>query len=222
MKKLFGFLVLVLLVTGCSFVNVEKQSYEDIISSILYGHQDLANVSLKGYSYYLPKKVLLKSSNENNSILYYNHKKMYLYVDVVSYYNKIQNDYEKSNDNYVSIEIDNGDKKGYLDITKIKDEYFVEFMYNYSKIEAFVKYEDLKDTVTKMAYILDSVKFNDNVLNTLIGENTLDYGEEVFNIFKSKRDEENTFLKYEEMYQFGTSDNKKDEDIIDVDDVGVE
>lgn len=219
MKKLFILLSLILLVSGCSFVNVDKQSYEGIISSIMYGHEDLANISLEGYSYYLPKGVSLKSTNSNNSVLYYNHKKMYLYVDIVSYYNKIENKYEKSNSNYVSIPINNDGKNGYLDITQIKDDYFVEFMYNYSKIEAFVKYDDLKKTVTKMAYILDSINFNDSILNSLIGENSLDYGEEVFDIFKSKRDEVDTFLKYEEMYQYDTSGGKKDEDIIDVDEV---
>lgn len=219
MKKLFVVLSLALLVTGCSFVNVEKQSYEEIINSVFYGHQDLDNVSLEGYSYYLPKGVSLKSSNGNNSVLYYNHKKMYLYVDTVSYYNKIENRYEKTDDNYQSIEINVGDKKGYLDITQIEDEYFIEFMYNYSKIEGFSKLENLKKTVTKMAYILDSIEFNDSVLNTLIGDNVLDYGEETFDIFKSKRDDEDTFLKYEEMYQYNTGEEKKDEDIIDVDDV---
>lgn len=218
MKKLFLLISVLLLVTGCSFVNVKEQSYEEIVSSIMYGHQNLKNVSLEGYSYYLPKGVTLKNNNSNNSILYYNHRKMYLYVDIVSYYNKIESKFKKATDNYVSFEIDHGDKKGYLDITKIKDDYFVEFMYNYSKIEGYVKYDDLKQTVTKMAYILDSINYNDKVIDTLVGTNLLDYGDEVFDIFKSKRDDEETFLKYEKLYQYDTS-NDTDEDIINIEPV---
>lgn len=213
MKKVLLIISLLILVTGCSFVNIDKQSYDEIIDSVLVEGKKLKNVSLEGYSYYLPKGVILKNANKYNSILYYNHRKMYLYVDVVSYYHKIDSNYEIT-DGYVSISIDKNGKKGYLEITQLDGYYFVEFMYNYAKIEANVLEKDLKKTITQMAYILNNVNYNDSVLATVVGENVFNYNEEVFNIFKSKRDTD-TFLKFEELYQY---DAKKDEDTIDLGD----
>lgn len=214
MKRILLIISLITLVTGCSLVDIEKQSYEEIIDSVFSENHNLKNVSLEGYSYYLPKGVILKHNNSYNSILYYNHKKMYLYADVISYYHKVEKEFEVDKTNYMSMEINENNKKGYLEITKLENYYFVEFMYNYTKIEAHVLEEDLKETATVMAYILNSVKFNDVVLNTIVGENILNYNEETFNIFKPKR-ETGTFLKYDELYQF-EDDKKTDEDNIDL------
>lgn len=215
MKKLLLIFSLITLVTGCQLVDIEKESYQEIVSSILSEKMNLKNVSLEGYSYYLPKGVILKQTNSYNSILYYNHRKMYLYLDVVSYYHKVESSFKKDDSNYFSMEINEKNKEGYLEITKLEDYYFVEFMYNYAKIEAHVQESDLKKTITVMAYILNNVSYNDAVLNTAIGENILDYSEESFNIFKPKR-ESGTFLKYENLYQFDNNEDETDEDNIDL------
>ena len=220
MKKLFVIFSLVLFMTGCSMVKINDQSYNEIIDSILTNQTDLKNVSLEGYSYYLPKGVLVKKTNGLNSSLYYNHKKMYLYVDVLSYYHKVEGSYEVDSSNYYSQVIDVNRKKGYLEITQISTKYFIEFMYNYSKIEAYAREEDLKKTVTTMAYILNSVQFQDTILSTLIGDNTLDYSEENFNIFKPRR-EEGSFLDYvEEDLSDSSDDYITDEDQIDLEGQG--
>lgn len=214
MKKILVILSLAFLVSGCSMVTIEEQSFDEILHSVIQENFQLENVSLEGYSYYLPKGVLLKRSNSLNSELYYNHRKMYLYVDVYSYYHKVDFTYEVNPDSYYSQAIDLYGKKGYLEITEISTNYFVEFMYNYAKIEAYVDEEDLKKTVTQMAYILNSVDFKDAILDTLVGENELDYNEENFNIFKPTR-EEGDFLDYEEQYDSG-EDQIIDEDNIDL------
>lgn len=216
MKKLFVIFSLALLLSGCSLVRINEQSYEEIIDDVLVDNFHLKNVSLEGYSYYLPKGVLLKRSNSLNSILYYNHRKMYLYVDVLSYYHKVSSDYQENEDSYYSLKIDRNGKQGYLEITQISTKYFVEFMYHYSKIEAYVEEEDLKSTITKMAYILNSVTFQDTILNTLVGDRVLDYNEENFNIFKPKREEE-IFLDYnEESQSHSESEIQKEEDQLDM------
>ncbi len=214
MKKLLVILSFTFLISGCSMVTIEDQSFDEIIQSVIREDFTLENVSLEGYSYYLPKGVILKKSNSLNSVLYYNHRQMYLYVDLYSYYHKKDFSYEVNPDSYYSQAIDLYGKKGYLEITQISTNYFVEFMYNYSKIEAYVDEKDLEKTITQMAYILNSVKFQDAILNTLVGENELDYNEENFNIFKPKREEGN-FLDYEEQYDNG-EDQLIDEDNIDI------
>ena len=143
---------------------------------------------------------------------------MYLYVDIISYYHKVDYTFQEDTSNYFSMAINRNNKKGYLEITKLEDYYFVEFMYNYSKIEAHVLEKDLKKTVTEMAYIINSVTYNDVILNTLVGDNSLDYNEESFNIFKPKR-ESGTFLKYDDLYQFDDKTTVPDEDNIDLENV---
>ncbi len=217
MKKLFVIFSLILLFSGCSVVHINEQSYEEIVNDVLKEDFNIKNVSFSGYSYYLPKGVLLKKNHSLNSVLYYNHKKMYLYVDLLSYYHKVKNDYETSKDNYYSLKIDQNGKQGYLEITKISTKYFVEFMYNYAKVEAYVEEEDLKKTITQIAYILNSIRYQDTVLSTLIGDNSLDYNEENFNIFKATR-EEGSFLDYEEQDRSQGDEKIKDENKLEIED----
>lgn len=196
-------------------VYVEKQSYQEIVSSIITGNTNLKSVSLEGYSYFLPQKVSLNRCDQRNSILYYNHKKMYLYVDLISYYHKVDSNYEYNKNSYFSMLIDIAGYKGYLEINKVSNRYFVEFMYHYSKIEAYVDEDDLKDTVTVMAYILNSIQINDSVLESLVGNNSLNYSEEQFNIFQPNG-EQSDLLDYLEQYDDGRI-NSKNEDILDLD-----
>lgn len=216
MKRLLLMCSLIFLLSGCSLVKVQEQSYEEILGDILTPNFTLKNVSSVGYSYYLPKGVLLKRNQAFNSVLYYNHRKMYLHVDALSYYHKVESDYQSDGNNYYSLKIDQNGNQGYLEITQISTKYFVEFMYHYSKIEAYVEEEDLKKTITQMAYILNSIQFQDAVLSTLIGDQTLDHNEENFNIFKPKREGE-IFLDYGEQDQDSSSD-VKDEDRLEVED----
>jgi len=214
MKKLFAIFSLTLLLSGCSFVKINEQSFEGIVHDILASDFHLKNVSLEGYSYYLPKGVLLKKSHSLNSVLYYNHRKLYLYVDVLSYYHHVESDYQENGDSYYSMKIDQNGKQGYLEITQISTKYFVEFMYHYAKVEAYVEEEDLKKTITQIAYILNSVNYQDTILATLVGDQSLDYNEEKFNIFKPKR-EAGSFLDYEEKDR-NQAENIKEEDRLDV------
>ena len=81
-------------------------------------------------------------------------------------------------------------------------------MYNYVKIEGYTDKYDLVDCVSGISYILSSVKFNDNVIETLIGDKKYDLSSnETYNIFKTKKSKEGNFLDYVNEY-----DNYKGED----------
>ena len=213
-KHTILFATIILLLSGCSIVYINKQSIDEIVNDILKEDTKLKTVSLEGYSYYLPQGVNLKNNSFLNSTLYYNHKKMYLYVDLISYYHKVENTY-KENDSYYSKKLDINKKSGYLEITELDDEYFIEFMYNYCKMEAYVNKSDLKKTLTVMAYILRSVKFQDSILDSLVGEGSLKYKEENFNIYKSNGNDNGNFLDIIEQYDDGRK-GSKDEDILDI------
>lgn len=217
MKKIIVLLLTVFLVTGCSITIIDNSSIDKIVDNVLKDKITLNNVTLQGYKYYLPKGVTLKNKTENNSILYYKQNKIYLYIDLVSYYHKVDNEYKINEDGYYSRSININEKKGYLEINRIDDKYFIEFMYNYAKIEAYVEEQYLNETILDMAYILSSIKYNDIIIESLVGDNKLNYTEENYNIFESRRTDRN-FLDYLEEYgQYeDTLGEIPDEDSIDI------
>ena len=93
--------------------------------------------------------------------------------------------------------IDINGKTGYLEINEQKNgRYFIEFMYNYAKMEVETDYEDINDVVLNMTYILSTVKFNDNIIKIILDDDFL-VSEEKYDIFTSKK-ESNDFLKLED------------------------
>ncbi len=82
-------------------------------------------------------------------------------------------------------------------------------MYNYAKIEGFSSKNDLVDSVSSIAYILNSIKYNDNVIETLIGSKKYELSDnETYNIFETKKKTDGNFLDYANEY-----DTYKGEDI---------
>ena len=158
---------------------------------------------------------ILNKTNNNIKIMS-NKDTYYLYVDLVSYYYNVKKTFEPSTTNYLSKELRFNDELGYIDITEINNKYFIEFMYNYAKIEAYVDKDNLNQSVMNMAYILSSIQYNRKVIETLIGENSLDYKEEKYDIFKSER-ENSTFVEYAEKYYNYDDKKDKDQDILDFD-----
>ena len=71
-------------------------------------------------------------------------------------------------------------------------------------INTFVDKNDLVDVVNKMSAILRTIKYNDVILESLVGENVLNYKEEDYTLFKADSSKE-TFLdvvKKEETEQY--------------------
>lgn len=195
MKKLI-LLVLLLLLCGCSIVRIDTSDINNIVSVVLSKNNNLYNQIGKGYKYYIPRGVSYMDTNDYNDVLYSNGNYYYLYIDVVSYYYDVVKEYQKDENSYYSEKIMINDKDGYLEINKQDDErYFIEFMYNYSKMEALVDYEDINDVILNMSYILSTVKFNNNVIKVILDDDFL-VSEEKYDIFTSKK-ESNDFLKLE-------------------------
>lgn len=209
MKRLIVLLsIVVVLATGCSIYKLDNTNISKNIKILLSHKTNLHNVNYDGYRYYLPKGVSFVNKDSYNALLKdVNNNRYYMYVDVISYYHKKENDYEINNDSHYSQRLDYNNKTGYVQIDEIEDKYFIQFVYNYVKIEAYVSKKDLTDSITNICYILRSVKFNDSVIESLIGENALDYQEEDFSLFKAdsskesymeviKRNESEEYNKY--------------------------
>ncbi len=212
MKKLIILLcILAIFTTGCSMGQVNSNNIDDIVNKVLKKESKLKNVNFEGYNYYIPKGLVFLDKNDYNATLkdqYGNY--YYLYVDIVSRYHKVKAKYKVDKNAYYSSEIKNKKKFGYIEINKVQDKYFVEMMYNYMKVESFVKEKDLPDALTDISTILSSVKYNDKVLDTIIGENILNYKEENYNIFHTKKKNTN-FLDYVKEYD-SYDEKEKDED----------
>ena len=219
-KLVLGILILFTL-TGCA--NLNNQSIEDLTSRMLSINNTLANVVFDGYKYYVPRGLKLDSKDEYNAVLIdESNNRYYFYIDVISYYNNEQLTYTSNNEAYYSSELDENDKVGYLEITKVGNNgyYFIEYMYNYGKFEAYVEEKDINSAIINMSSVLSSLKFNRDVLETIIGNKVLNYQEDTYNVMKPKGNTatKDTYLEYEEKYGIyeGYDITNDDENIIEI------
>lgn len=216
MKKLLVLLSILTLLTGCTVTKTNKDSIDKVIDSVMKKDSKLKNVHFEGYSYYVPRGIRFVDKKEYNAILKdeYNNN-YYLYVDVISYYHKVKEKYKVNKKAYYSKEVKTKNKFGYVEIKEDKTGYLVEAMYNYAKIEAYVEKDSLNDAMTNISMILSSMKYNDKVLSSTVGENILSYKEESYNIFKTK-EKTSDFLDYVKEYD-NYDQEKKDEDNLKID-----
>ena len=191
-KKYIIFLVVIcFILCGCS--NVYDMSLESIIDKSTSRNVKVYNKYRKGYKYNLPMGLRVSKSTDYNEIILDKEYTYYLFVDAVSYYNKVIDTYKVNEESYVSLPISFEDKYGYLEINKIdNDKYFIEIMYNYAKIEVIVKEHDVNVVVSNCISVLTSIQFNDNVLKTMLDEETLQFKEYEFNIFETTSSSEDS------------------------------
>lgn len=188
MKKIFLIVLCLILFTGCTVVRINTDNIDNIIDVVLSKNNKLYNRVGKGYKYYVPRGMNYIDTTELNDKLYSNGYYYYLYIDVISYYNKIDFSYKENKDAYYSRYININDKVGYLEINKVNDRYLIEYMYNYAKIEALVYEEDINDVVLNSTYILSTIKFNKNVIKLMLNDEYFINKEERYDIFTSKVD----------------------------------
>ena len=193
MKKLFILLsISVLFITGCSVKKLSHDSIENNIETLMSVKVSMYNEFYEGYKYYLPKTLRFVDKDEYNSVLMdRQNNRYYLYVDAISYYHKVSNDYEENSESFLSKRLDYGKKTGFIQIDEVDSNYFVQFVFHYAKMEAYVPKDEIVDVISNMCCVLRSVKFHDAILDSLIGENILDYKEEDFSLFKADSSKEN-------------------------------
>ena len=169
--------------SGCT--SIQNSNLNDIIDNMLNSNVKTLNTNRKGYRYYLPKNLVLKSSDNFNEVLTDNKYNYYLYVDIVSYYNNIKFNYKENDQAYYSKMINYKDKIGYIEINNYKNnQYLIEIMYNYAKIEVIGYEEDIKEIVAYLMSIITSVTYNDNVIANYLSNDEEFKQEEMFDIFE--------------------------------------
>lgn len=194
-------LIMMFILTGCTAVRIDTDSIDNTINVVLSKNNKLYNRIGKGYKYYIPRGVTYIDTDEFNDKLYSNGNYYYLYIDAISYYYKEEVKHEFSNNNYYEKELDINGKKGYVEISKLDNkQYYIEFMYNYSKVEAVVDKKSINEVILNSSYILSTVKFNDNVIKIMLNNDYFINKEETYDIFENNNSKDITtnFLDYNE------------------------
>ena len=210
MKKIIIFLFIITFAVGCS--DIRKEKYDDIIANKIESSKKRSNVKKKGYSYYAPRSLRVTKNEGLNDLLTGEKYDYYLYVDLVSYFNKTPLYATNNKDIYYFKEYKFADKYGYLKVIKREnDKYLIEFMYNYAKIEVIVDESDINVALDNAITILSSITYNDNIIKNLMGKNVLKFSEEEFNMFE-KANSENDVL---EIFEKETEEEEKfDPDLV--------
>ena len=212
MKKVLCLLATVLLLCGCSKIN--DKNYDELINSVVASNYKMENTYRTGYKYYTPTNMDILNTLDYNETLADDNYKYYFYVDVVSYYNRVIEKFKEDDKAVYSKSINYEDKYGYIEINKWKNgKYLLEIMYNYAKIEVIVDEENIKSAITNSMVVLSSVKYNNNLLESIVGENVLTAKEIEFNIFETKKNESN-FLKVSEEDVYEDNDVPNDPDSV--------
>lgn len=183
MKKIILLCTLVIFLTGCTSINTS--SIDSILNETLSSTLKITNTQRNGYSYYLPRGLILKNTKSFNEKLEDDLYQYYLYVDVVSYNNKTKFKYTLNNKAYYSSSLENNGKFGYVEINNYKNnQYLIEIMYNYAKIEVVVYEKDIKNVLANAMTIISSISYNDNIIINYLASSSFEGNEEVFNIFE--------------------------------------
>lgn len=183
MKKLFLLGFVLIFLSGCT--SIENSSIGGILSDSINSRVDTTNVNRNGYRYYLPKGLFIKSSKEFNEIISDQKYLYYLYVDIVSYDSEVGFSYMVNQDAYYSANLVNQNKNGFIEINNYEnDQYLIEIMYNYAKIEVVAYERDIKKVVAYAMSILTSITYNNSVIENYLGDDIFESSEEKYDIFE--------------------------------------
>lgn len=196
-KKIIIILCLFLF-TGCTRTYyMNSLSYEEILNYATIEENDLHNTNNKGFKYYLPTGFSVTKDDGFNQTLTSHNNIYYLNIDIVSYYYKKGTEETKEIDDYYFYKFNKNGKDGYLRITKNNDKFFVELCYNYAIIEVEVEESEIKYAVSRGITILNSVKYNDTVIEKKLNDKDIESKETAYKIPEPKeKNETKNVLEY--------------------------
>lgn len=195
MKKVLILLSILILCVGCTRID-NTENKDLIVESVMQNKDKKANTTSLGYKYYLPMGVSKIYDKDYNQKFKIDDNYIYLYADIVSYnYKNKLNFTEQSNEAYYYKEINNNDKTGYIKITKEEDKYYIKIIYNYAKIESYVKMSEINKILAHSMIILDSIDYNDTLIKNIIDDEYSMGADKEYKIDKPE-DAESKFSEY--------------------------
>lgn len=211
-KIMISLLATIFLITGCS--NVNKLSYDDIVNELAQ-KSNYQNTINSAYKFNLPNYMSQASYDNYNSVLVDENYSYYLYVDIINYHSKTKSDYEICKTCFYSKRIDYDGKTGYVEINlKENNQYLIEIMYNYAKIEVMVDYDDINLTLFNCVTILKDLEYNDMTVESLVSNKSYNFKEETYNIFNPTSKDSNYLDIINDDNSDETSEKDKDADMI--------
>lgn len=197
-NKVILLVIFALMLTGCTKLD---NNIDNIVSATMTKEIGFVNTVSTGYELYVPIGVMQDKDSEYNQKFKIRDTYIYLYVDTVSYYHKNNLNYRANEDyNYYYRDISLNNKNGYIGIEKINDDnYFVEIVYNYSKIEFYSDDKDMPFVISNSLMILNSIKYNDNLIKLELDVATND-GREVKYELDKPEDSGSTFSQVLQEY----------------------
>lgn len=195
MKKVLILSIILLLCVGCTRID-NRMDYDTVVDTVINSGMKKANTASLGYKYYLPLGVSKVYDKDYNQKFKIDDMYMYLYVDAVSYYYQNDLNLNENNDGYYYKQISNGNKKGYIKITKEdNDKYLVKIVYNYSKIETYATKIKIDKVLTNSMIILNSIDYNEKLIKKQVEDDFLTSVDKEYQIKKPK-DAKSKFSEY--------------------------
>lgn len=197
-KRFILFIVIALILTGCTKID---NNIGNIVNATM--RKEIGNVNTVSTSYqlYVPIGVIQLVDNEYNQKFKIGNTHVYLYVDTISYYYRNSLNYKSTgyyNHYYKEISLNN--KIGYVGVNKLDDgSFFVEIVYNYSKMEFYTTEEDLPIVMANSLIIINSIKYNDSLIKMEFDEMNSDGREVIYELDKPE-DSESTFDQFLQEY----------------------
>ena len=210
-KKILLLLILIICLTGCS--KLSDLRYDDIVNNVISVNNN-PNIFRKGYKYFVPKGLSVQNAGANYSILESNEAFYYLYIDLISFNGKKNIEYNINNNSVYSKLINYDGKNGYVEIKNYENnQYLIEIMYNYAKIEVMVDDSQINKALAYSISVLKSIVYDEKVIETLLKDDNLTYTEEKFNMF-DKSNKKSGVLNYTDTEVEIEDNNIKDTDYI--------
>lgn len=195
MKKILILSLTLFLCVGCMRID-NVTNLDSIVDEVISTNKDFVNTASLGYKYYLPTDVSKVYDKDYNQKFKVDDVYMYLYVDAVSYYYRNSLNFSLENENnYYYRKINNVEKIGYIKITEEEDRYFLKIVYNYAKIESYVPKTKLNNILTYSMVILDSIEYNNNLIEKILEDEYFSSVDEEYQIQKPE-DAESKFSEY--------------------------
>lgn len=193
MKKVLILCALLILCIGCTRIdNIED--YKVIIDNVIEENNINTNTVSMGYKYYLPIGVSKVYDKDYNQKFKYEDVYMYLYVDAVSYYYRNSLNFNNKAGKDFYYKISSGEKIGYVIVDKNDNDYFLKIVYNYAKIESHVPKEKIKEVMANSMIILNSIDYNENLIEKILEDEYYSSAAEEYKIKKP----DNTESKFSE------------------------
>lgn len=206
MKRIIVLLSVLLLCVGCTRID-NVDNLDQIVNAVFQNQEKPANTTSLGYKYYLPVGVSKIYDLDYNQKFKIDNNYIYLYADIVSYYHQNPLNFtDENNGTYYYKEINNNGKTGYIKIQEENGNYYIKIIYNYAKVESYVKKTEINKILSNSMIILDSINYNDTLIKNIIDDEYAMGADKEYKIDKPK-DAESKFSEY-------LSESVQEEDVV--------